>query len=193
MPLRVSRFRLLTIGALALAATALPVATAGSVPKPKPAPGKLYSFVVERHEPKGFTDHAYTMTLANHTGTQQLGSADIGLPAALAILRDPSDLPLISLDRPGTWTLNGSTLELRNLGVPAGESVTVTIEAQMPCDADALTYFDPVYYMIGLVRYGFLGYSDTSVALSLLALTAAALALFAINFRLFARGYRLRA
>jgi ABC-2 type transport system permease protein len=63
----------------------------------------------------------------------------------------------------------------------------------LPEPFQTLTYFDPVYYMIGLVRYGFLGYSDTSVALSLLALTAAATALFAVNYRLFARGYKLRA
>jgi ABC-2 type transport system permease protein len=56
-----------------------------------------------------------------------------------------------------------------------------------------LTLFDPVYYMIGLVRYGFLGYSETSVALSLLFLTLASLTLFAVNLRLFATGYRLRA
>lgn len=58
---------------------------------------------------------------------------------------------------------------------------------------ETLTKFDPVYYMIGLVRYGFLGYSETNVALSLLLLTAATLALFAVNHRLFNRGYRLRA
>jgi ABC-2 type transport system permease protein len=63
----------------------------------------------------------------------------------------------------------------------------------LPEPFQTLTYFDPVYYMIGLVRYGFLGYADTSVALSLLALTAAASALFAMNYRLFARGYKLRA
>ena len=55
-----------------------------------------------------------------------------------------------------------------------------------------LTYFDPVYYMIGLVRYGFLGYSDTSVPLSLGLLTLAVAALVTVNLRLFARGYRLR-
>jgi ABC-2 type transport system permease protein len=63
----------------------------------------------------------------------------------------------------------------------------------LPEPFQTLTYFDPVYYMIGLVRYGFLGYADTSVALSLLALTTAAAALFAANYRLFARGYKLRA
>jgi ABC-2 type transport system permease protein len=63
----------------------------------------------------------------------------------------------------------------------------------LPEPFQTLTYFDPVYYMIGLVRYGFLGYSDTSVALSLGLLLVAASALLAVNYRLFARGYRLRA
>jgi ABC-2 type transport system permease protein len=65
--------------------------------------------------------------------------------------------------------------------------------ALLPEPFQTLTYFDPVYYMIGLVRYGFLGYSDTSVALSLVFLSIAALFLFSLNYRLFARGYRLRA
>jgi ABC-2 type transport system permease protein len=63
----------------------------------------------------------------------------------------------------------------------------------LPEPFQTLTYFDPVYYMIGLVRYGFLGYTETSVALSLALLTVAAAALFAVNYRLFVRGYRLRA
>jgi ABC-2 type transport system permease protein len=63
----------------------------------------------------------------------------------------------------------------------------------LPEPFQTLTKFDPVYYMIGLVRYGFLGYSEQSIAFSLLFLTVAAAGLFAINCRLFARGYRLRA
>jgi len=63
----------------------------------------------------------------------------------------------------------------------------------LPQPFETLTRFNPVYYMIGLVRYGFLGYTETSIALSLLALTAATAALFAVNLRLFAKGYRLRA
>jgi ABC-2 type transport system permease protein len=65
--------------------------------------------------------------------------------------------------------------------------------ALLPEPFQTLTRFDPVYYMIGLVRYGFLGYSDQSVALSLLFLTLAASVLFAVNLRLFMKGYRLRA
>ena len=65
--------------------------------------------------------------------------------------------------------------------------------ALLPEPFQTLTQFNPVYYMIGLVRYGFLGYADQSIALSLLFLTVAAAALFAVNLRLFATGYRLRA
>jgi ABC-2 type transport system permease protein len=63
----------------------------------------------------------------------------------------------------------------------------------LPEPFQTLTHFNPVYYMINLVRYGFLGYTEANVALSLVLLTLATLALFAVNQRLFARGYKLRA
>jgi ABC-2 type transport system permease protein len=63
----------------------------------------------------------------------------------------------------------------------------------LPEPFQTLTHFNPVYYMINLVRYGFLDYTEASVPLSLLALTAATAALFLANLRLFTRGYRLRA
>jgi ABC-2 type transport system permease protein len=63
----------------------------------------------------------------------------------------------------------------------------------LPEPFQTLTHFNPIYYMINLVRYGFLGYSEASIALSLLALSAATAALFLLNLRLFTRGYRLRA
>jgi ABC-2 type transport system permease protein len=56
-----------------------------------------------------------------------------------------------------------------------------------------LTHFNPIYYMINLVRYGFLGYTEANVALSLGILTLATSALFAANLRLFSTGYKLRA
>jgi len=64
--------------------------------------------------------------------------------------------------------------------------------ALLPQPFETLTRLNPVYYMIGLVRYGFLGYSESSVAVALLALVAATGALFLFNLRLFSRGYRLR-
>ena len=63
----------------------------------------------------------------------------------------------------------------------------------LPEPYQTLTHFNPVYYMTSLVRYGFLSYTEASIPLSLLALTAATAALFAFNLRLFSRGYKLRA
>ena len=65
--------------------------------------------------------------------------------------------------------------------------------ALLPQPYETLTHFNPIYYMINLVRYGFVGYTEVSIPLSLLALTAATAALFLVNLRLFSRGYRLRA
>jgi ABC-2 type transport system permease protein len=56
-----------------------------------------------------------------------------------------------------------------------------------------LTHFNPIYYMINLVRYGFLGYTEANVALSLGLLFLVVAALFTVNYHLFARGYKLRA
>ena len=63
----------------------------------------------------------------------------------------------------------------------------------LPQPFETLTRFNPIFYMINLVRYGFVGFSEVSIPLSLLALTAATGALFAVNLRLFSTGYRLRA
>jgi ABC-2 type transport system permease protein len=62
----------------------------------------------------------------------------------------------------------------------------------LPQPFETLTKFDPVYYMISLVRYGFVGFSEVSIPLSLAALTGATTALFLFNLRLFTRGYKLR-
>ncbi len=63
----------------------------------------------------------------------------------------------------------------------------------LPQPYQTLTHFNPIFYMINLVRYGFVGFTEVSIALSLLALTAATAAIFLVNLRLFASGYRLRA
>ncbi|MBA2346786.1 MAG: ABC transporter permease [Solirubrobacterales bacterium] len=58
---------------------------------------------------------------------------------------------------------------------------------------ETLTQFNPVHYMISLVRYGFLDFADASVVGSFAFLVVACAALFALNLRLFTTGYRLRA
>ena len=63
----------------------------------------------------------------------------------------------------------------------------------LPQPFETLTHFNPIFYMINLVRYGFLGYTEVSIPLSLLALAGATAALFVVNLRLFTNGYRLRA
>ncbi len=63
----------------------------------------------------------------------------------------------------------------------------------LPEPFQTLTHFNPVYYMINLVRYGFLDYTEANIALSLGLLTFATAALFVLNHRLFAVGYKLRA
>ena len=63
----------------------------------------------------------------------------------------------------------------------------------LPEPFQTLTHFNPVYYMINLVRYGFLGYTEANVALSLGLLTLAVAVLYTVNHRLFATGYKLRA
>ena len=63
----------------------------------------------------------------------------------------------------------------------------------LPQPWQTLTHFNPIFYMISLVRYGFVGYSEISIPLSLLALTGATAALFLFNLRLFSQGYKLRA
>jgi ABC-2 type transport system permease protein len=65
--------------------------------------------------------------------------------------------------------------------------------ALLPQPFETLTRFNPIFYMINLVRYGFVGFSEVSIPLSLLALTAATAAIFFVNLRLFSTGYRLRA
>lgn len=63
----------------------------------------------------------------------------------------------------------------------------------LPEPFETLTHLNPVYYMVGLVRYGFLGFADVPVASSLALLALATGALFALNLRLLTIGWRLRA
>ena len=63
----------------------------------------------------------------------------------------------------------------------------------LPEPYQTISRFNPIYYMISLVRYGFLGYHDTSIGLSLAFLALAVLALVGLNYRLFSIGWKLRA
>jgi ABC-2 type transport system permease protein len=62
----------------------------------------------------------------------------------------------------------------------------------LPQPWQTLTKFNPVYYMISLVRYGFIGYHDVNVGLAFAFLVVATAGLFAFNYRIFAQGKYLR-
>lgn len=62
----------------------------------------------------------------------------------------------------------------------------------LPQPWQTLTFFNPVYYMIALVRYGFIGYRDTNIWLAFVFLAAFTAALFALNYRIFLKGRYLR-
>lgn len=55
-----------------------------------------------------------------------------------------------------------------------------------------LTHFNPIYYMIALVRYGFIGYRETSIAVSFVLLAVVTAALFTLNLWIFLQGRYLR-
>ncbi|HEX2129478.1 MAG TPA: ABC transporter, partial [Solirubrobacterales bacterium] len=63
----------------------------------------------------------------------------------------------------------------------------------LPEPFQTLTHFNPVFYCINLIRYGFLGFTEVNIALSIGALALATAAIFTVNLRLFQRGYKLRA
>jgi ABC-2 type transport system permease protein len=62
----------------------------------------------------------------------------------------------------------------------------------LPAPWGFLTHFDPLYYMISLVRYGFIGYHETSILISFIALFFATVALFCLNLWIFQKGRYLR-
>jgi hypothetical protein len=120
-PLRYGR--LLAALALSLICLALTAAAAhAGVVKP-------LDFSVTTNAPyAGITMHnSFVMTLTNKTKTQELGSANIGLPAGFTLSEFVSD-------HGSDPVLDGSTLKLRNLAVPPlGGSVKVTMTLQAPC------------------------------------------------------------
>lgn len=62
----------------------------------------------------------------------------------------------------------------------------------LPHWAQAISYFNPILYMINAFRYGFLGVSDVNVAVAFAIMGAAAVALFVAAIVLMERGYGIR-
>ena len=114
---------------------ALVAACALSASASAASPTKPYEVALSpARVPAGVTVDAFAVKLTNRTGTQQLGSADVTVPAAITVVGAPT------LDRAGTVSASGNVLALRNLALPPDASVTVTVALRMPCVADAYTW-----------------------------------------------------
>jgi ABC-2 type transport system permease protein len=62
----------------------------------------------------------------------------------------------------------------------------------LPHTFQIVTHFNPLFYMINLVRHGMLGASDVNPWLCLAVVVAACVGLFTLNYRIFKSGYKLR-
>jgi hypothetical protein len=123
--LRVQPHHGLLLVTIVVAALAVSAATAAAASTSKPYEVALSPASV----PAGVTVGAFTVELTNRTATQQIGSANVTAPAAFTLVGPPA------LNRPGTVTASGNLLTLRDLALPPGASVTVTVGVRMPCVA----------------------------------------------------------
>jgi hypothetical protein len=76
--------------------------------------------------PSGSTS-TFSATLSNETSTQQLGSANLALPAGFVPLSVGVPSPS------GTASIVGGAVQLRGLSAPAGTSVSVSVVVRTPC------------------------------------------------------------
>jgi hypothetical protein len=121
-----SRRRLvLTIAAMTLGLAVL-AAPASAATKP-------FSMVVSPTAVPGGQSTTFSVTLKNLTSQQQLGSANITVPAAFTgvSVADPSGS--------ATATLNGNVVQLRDASLPPDGSIVVDVTATVP-SACAATY-----------------------------------------------------
>lgn len=88
---------------------------------------KPYAVDVTAHNVSAGSTQTFVATLTNETSTQQLGSANLTVPAGFVIVSTGAPGPA------GTATVVGDVVQLRDLAAPAGSSVSVSIVASAPC------------------------------------------------------------
>jgi hypothetical protein len=88
--------------------------------------------------PAGMTIANFTVTLRNDTRTQELGSANVKPPAGFTIVPTPSTP---SVNRGNLIApLADGTQQLRDLNLAPGESVTLTLDLQLPCPSGSYAW-----------------------------------------------------
>jgi hypothetical protein len=113
------------MAAVALMATAVFVPGAGAIPEQK-----TYTADVSPHPVGAGQTIDLTLTVVNTSGSQQIGSANLTAPSTFSLISTGVPSPT------GTATKIGSTggrVELRNLALPPGQTLTVTFTAEVPC------------------------------------------------------------
>src|SRR3546814_11098715 len=63
---------------------------------------------------------------------------------------------------------------------------------RLPETWQVVAHFNPFFYMIDGFRYGFIGYADGSLVLGVVVMAGFNLFLWAVTYRMFATGYRLK-
>jgi ABC-2 type transport system permease protein len=72
-------------------------------------------------------------------------------------------------------------------------SGTFYLVARLPEPFRSASHFNPFFYLIDGFRYGFIGHADGSLAIGIAVLCGVNLLLWALAYRLFAAGYKLKA
>lgn len=124
--MQVSRTRALS--ALLLAVV---IVAAGTATAPASTTSKPFSAVVAPGAVTAGATASFIVTLKNLTSQQQLGSADVTIPAGF----EPRSFAVPASATP--QPLTGSKIALRNLGLAPGASLTIAVTADVLCTAPA--------------------------------------------------------
>lgn len=110
------------IGGLVLAVAFLTTATAADAAAQTP---KNYTVNISPSEATSSTRQAFDVKITNRSNAQKLGSANLTAP-------EPFGLISAAVPR-GTATIDGRVVQLRNLNLEPGRSVTVSVVADTSC------------------------------------------------------------
>lgn len=134
--MRSTRFGMVTWGLVLLVAAA--AGLSGGAVSAQACSGKCALGALVPSSVGAGTTTTFTLTLTNEASPQSLGSADLTAPAGWVIgaasVSDPySSSAAAAVSAP-------STLELRNLSIPSGDTITASLTATAPCGAPSTAW-----------------------------------------------------
>src|SRR4051794_10980974 len=97
-------------------------------------PGKPYTLNIAPASVPAGTHATFSATFSNPAGAQQqLGSANVTVPAGLVVRS-------ASVPGPATATVSGNAVQVRGMSLTAGNSLTVSVVADVPCSPGVLAW-----------------------------------------------------